>query len=125
MILRPPRSTRTDTLFPYTTLFRSLAQARMVARPLVERHAEAVLLLGDHLLRQEVAERFLEERSQAAVLELELGRNGGAEGDELVIEEGKGDVDAGELAHAGDLPEVGVGQCLLEVQVHHALQSVA
>src|SRR3546814_3024442 len=26
MILRPPRSTRTDTLFPYTTLFRSPAQ---------------------------------------------------------------------------------------------------
>src|SRR3546814_19175728 len=25
MILRPPRSTRTDTLFPYTTLFRSFA----------------------------------------------------------------------------------------------------
>src|SRR3546814_6606040 len=24
MILRPPRSTRTDTLFPYATLFRSL-----------------------------------------------------------------------------------------------------
>src|SRR3546814_15240198 len=23
MLLRPPRSTRTDTLFPYTTLFRS------------------------------------------------------------------------------------------------------
>src|SRR3546814_14169767 len=29
MIRRPPRSTRTDTLFPYTTLFRS---ARWVAR---------------------------------------------------------------------------------------------
>src|SRR3546814_15881808 len=27
MIRRPPRSTRTDTLFPYTTLFRSLAAA--------------------------------------------------------------------------------------------------
>src|SRR3546814_4467382 len=26
MILRPPRSTRTDTLFPYTTLFRSHGQ---------------------------------------------------------------------------------------------------
>src|SRR3546814_10459084 len=25
MIRRPPRSTRTDTFFPYTTLFRSLA----------------------------------------------------------------------------------------------------
>src|SRR3546814_17407375 len=28
MIRRPPRSTRTDTLFPYTTLFRSAALAR-------------------------------------------------------------------------------------------------
>src|SRR3546814_4445356 len=28
MIRRPPRSTRTDTLFPYTTLFRSLENAR-------------------------------------------------------------------------------------------------
>src|SRR3546814_3756560 len=28
MIRRPPRSTRTDTLFPYTTLFRSRATAR-------------------------------------------------------------------------------------------------
>src|SRR3546814_13966440 len=28
MIRRPPRSTRTDTLFPYTTLFRSLARLR-------------------------------------------------------------------------------------------------
>src|SRR3546814_4925874 len=28
MIRRPPRSTRTDTLFPYTTLFRSQKQAR-------------------------------------------------------------------------------------------------
>src|SRR3546814_10634411 len=27
MIRRPPRSTRTDTLFPYTTLFRSRAAA--------------------------------------------------------------------------------------------------
>src|SRR3546814_12423482 len=26
MIRRPPRSTRTDTLFPYTTLFRSKAE---------------------------------------------------------------------------------------------------
>src|SRR3546814_14307737 len=28
MIRRPPRSTRTDTLFPYTTLFRSLLEIR-------------------------------------------------------------------------------------------------
>src|SRR3546814_4793081 len=29
MIRRPPRSTRTDTLFPYTTLFRSPRQTRL------------------------------------------------------------------------------------------------
>src|SRR3546814_2086946 len=32
MILRPPRSTRTYTLFPYTTLFRSPASAAHVGR---------------------------------------------------------------------------------------------
>src|SRR3546814_9944975 len=35
MIRRPPRSTRTDTLFPYTTLFRS-------QRPFPFRHVELV-----------------------------------------------------------------------------------
>src|SRR3546814_3303566 len=35
MIRRPPRSTRTDTLFPYTTLFRAVA----MARPLLLRRA--------------------------------------------------------------------------------------
>src|SRR3546814_15750530 len=36
MIRRPPRSTRTDTLFPYTTLFRSVASAD-------DRHALALV----------------------------------------------------------------------------------
>src|SRR3546814_10172979 len=31
MILRPPRSTRTDTLFPYTTLFRSRSRPQHAA----------------------------------------------------------------------------------------------
>src|SRR3546814_5313481 len=33
MIRRPPRSTRTDTLFPYTTLFRSTARHRHLESP--------------------------------------------------------------------------------------------
>src|SRR3546814_5694829 len=35
MIRRPPRSTRTDTLFPYTTLFRSIADRKdlRIVRP--------------------------------------------------------------------------------------------
>src|SRR3546814_11526232 len=45
MIRPPPRSTRTDTLFPYTTLFRSgLEHARF--QPGRHRHAE--LLAGRH-----------------------------------------------------------------------------
>src|SRR3546814_4189406 len=32
MILRPPRSTRTDTLVPYTTLFRSLLRPKPALR---------------------------------------------------------------------------------------------
>src|SRR3546814_6842083 len=37
MIRRPPRSTRTDTLFPYTTLFRS-SPRRSTERPPLSRH---------------------------------------------------------------------------------------
>src|SRR3546814_3449380 len=32
MIRRPPRSTRTDTLFPYTTLLRSKTKANLTSR---------------------------------------------------------------------------------------------
>src|SRR3546814_15957377 len=37
MIRRPPRSTRTDTLFPYTTLFRSLVLDLLDRVPLPQR----------------------------------------------------------------------------------------
>src|SRR3546814_18395394 len=36
MLRRPPRSTRTDTLFPYTTLFRSLAQDQKFVKALCQ-----------------------------------------------------------------------------------------
>src|SRR3546814_10249875 len=39
MIRRPPRSTRTDTLFPYTTLFRSFfitALSEFCGKPMIE-----------------------------------------------------------------------------------------
>src|SRR3546814_19116144 len=53
MIRRPPRSTRTDTLFPYTTLFRSVYEAGL--SPLVlETGASALiapLLTGEALPR--------------------------------------------------------------------------
>src|SRR3546814_3932575 len=42
MIRRPPRSTRTDTLFPYTTLFRSYCR---VVRPSCRRRSLSVIEL--------------------------------------------------------------------------------
>src|SRR3546814_4610923 len=39
MRLRPPRSTRTDTLFPYTTLFRSSTSCSPSSRPPMSRLA--------------------------------------------------------------------------------------
>src|SRR3546814_16411497 len=41
MIRRPPRSTRTDTLFPYTTLFRAIARCRTLRQPTGSRSKSA------------------------------------------------------------------------------------
>src|SRR3546814_18287539 len=41
MIRRPPRSTRTDTLFPYTTLFRSDSRSADAASMVRPRHVGA------------------------------------------------------------------------------------
>src|SRR3546814_2036063 len=51
MIRRPPRSTRTDTLFPYTTLFRSLA-----GDALVEHEIMVISAAGDDLRIAAVAD---------------------------------------------------------------------
>src|SRR3546814_7550282 len=62
MIRRPPRSTRTDTLFPYTTLFRSkaddlavhiIAGRRLDADVAAERLRKARYLEHDPLVRSE------------------------------------------------------------------------
>src|SRR3546814_11657408 len=46
MIRRPPRSTRTDTLFPYTTLFRSLtyALAMLMGRRMTREMSTAAIM---------------------------------------------------------------------------------
>src|SRR3546814_14930750 len=56
MIRRPPRSTRTDTLFPYTTLFRSEDRRERLAHEVGE-HVEAAAMrhADDHVLEAELA----------------------------------------------------------------------
>src|SRR3546814_13969176 len=52
MIRRPPRSTRTDTLFPYTTLFRSQAlslELGVRGHALAARQADAAQIWSDEI----------------------------------------------------------------------------
>src|SRR3546814_20001177 len=46
MIRRPPRSTRTDTLFPYTTLFRSIPPALPRKQVTHLRHPHRIVGVG-------------------------------------------------------------------------------
>src|SRR3546814_13084669 len=53
MIRRPPRSTRTDTLFPYTTLFRSIALTAAVVGDAMRSQRQVVDANPDALARIE------------------------------------------------------------------------
>src|SRR3546814_9984185 len=47
MLRRPPRSTRTDTLFPYTTLFRSKRGIRKAVKVIIVARYTLALILED------------------------------------------------------------------------------
>src|SRR3546814_18638751 len=90
MIRRPPRSTRTDTLFPYTTLFRSrhgdrgahpeLSAGFLLQRGRAERRIGRAFV-GLRLDRADVVRRVLQRDSQGLgavaveVADLALGRS--------------------------------------------------
>src|SRR3546814_16596624 len=71
MIRRPPRSTRTDTLFPYTTLFRSLERAAgaiQIDHQLTWRHviAQQHFVADDGAVDVVVLAHRLDQRTQLA-----------------------------------------------------------
>src|SRR3546814_20757944 len=71
MIRRPPRSTRTDTLFPYTTLFRSI-----VGIGLTELAAQEELLRGDDaLVDEEIADNAERHHQRMPVHQEDAGVN--------------------------------------------------
>src|SRR3546814_11234827 len=106
MIRRPPRSTRTDTLFPYTTLFRSVDDnvvlvvdhlaaesphqpvgPRTVADRIAERHAGRRALGMQRLAQLEEAVHVLRELAETGGLDVALAIDhagtGGAERQEI------------------------------------------
>src|SRR3546814_3546854 len=62
MIRRPPRSTRTDTLFPYTTLFRSLGGMRRAPKD----HLTEIAIVIEPLDNFSVAKDFSGTNFEAA-----------------------------------------------------------
>src|SRR3546814_19628313 len=69
MIRRPPRSTRTDTLFPYTTLFRSMTEVPSSKARVLFVDDEPRVLTTMRILFRARYELFFAE-SGAAALEL-------------------------------------------------------
>src|SRR3546814_9994736 len=71
MIRRPPRSTRTDTLFPYTTLFRSAEKASVaqtIAEGLEEERRMDLLLAENEKLSQKNTAELEAERDRSEEL---------------------------------------------------------
>src|SRR3546814_9440660 len=82
MIRRPPRSTRTDTLFPYTTLFRSRGRTRFARDHVVDdqhrRAAQAVFAAagGGDFKAERIAERIEYEAGYALWLQKQVQGEG-------------------------------------------------
>src|SRR3546814_12952719 len=74
----PPRSTRTDTLFPYTSLFRSLAEvdARGLVGAMLRPHDRKDAEFGEVRLAPQAAEDHPIFIGREAVLGNDLGRDG-------------------------------------------------
>src|SRR3546814_1116378 len=87
MIRRPPRATRTDTLFPYTTLFRSISTA-------IQNGCNAVYLVSYRAL---ASQKF--EEVQRLFLNEFLGGDQSA----IVCATGDGVIDARSEEHTSEL----------------------
>src|SRR3546814_8095354 len=83
MIRRPPRSTRTDTLFPYTTLFRSPLEPRRFPRPapnadalarafdLIAAAKKPIIVAGNGAVRRHASPQLRRLRSEEHTSELQ------------------------------------------------------
>src|SRR3546814_1819250 len=72
MIRRPPRSTRTDTLFPYTTPFRSLRRLGQKLRYELSRKRAFAQIAGQQIERGEIR---LERQRRRQPFKIELARD--------------------------------------------------
>src|SRR3546814_1380742 len=125
MIRRPPRSTRTDTLFPYTTLFRSVGLAAVVElgrlrRGALDRGAHAVLVVLDDVdHRQRPQRRHVEGLVDLALVERAVAEVGDRDGVLLQVAVGEGETGADRHLGADDAMTA-VKALLVAEHVHRA-----
>src|SRR3546814_16239532 len=109
MIRRPPRSTRTDTLFPYSTLFRSLPRQSQVTgvfivtdkhTPLVEMKNISISFGGIHAVENATIDLYPGE-----VVAL-LGHNGAGKSTLIKVLSGAYRRDAGDILINGEPADI-------------------
>src|SRR3546814_13558689 len=76
MILRPPRSTRTDTLFPYTTLFRSGENLRPIDDERRQKDLLRCAVDGHHFAHLETEATLLSLNQIGGLVGAGVGRSG-------------------------------------------------
>src|SRR3546814_14236442 len=110
MIRRPPRSTRTDTLFPYTTLFRSALTAALMALNLIGQ----ALVLGHRVMSHDLTLEHPHLHAAAAIGslgggagEIDIGAQGMQGHAALAVPLAAGDFRTAETTAAG--AEIGGG----------------
>src|SRR3546814_2284506 len=129
MIRRPPRSTRTDTLFPYTTLFRSMNTLETVlfesGRPILIAPPHAPSELGGNVViawngGTETARAIafamplLAEARTITVLEVEGGMGPGPSADDVVGNLARNGIAAGTKIVSGKRSARDAGRVILE-----------
>src|SRR3546814_10749949 len=127
MLRRPPRSTRTDTLFPYTTLFRSRPY-RLFARDtgeVAERTAELAEPFHSRLpVRPDRRRRDRQRRVGVGMIEqLENDRGGEGRGDSFCAQHVEQGVFVGVEVHAFNR-EIGAGFGIRSEEHTSELQSL-
>src|SRR3546814_18359938 len=97
MIRRPPRSTRTDTRFPYTTRFRSQRAALCSHKRMPFGYGIGIAVEGKDLRTMVHHRRAIAARAEGAI-DMTLARGNGERGQHFIKEDGNMRCGGGHLA---------------------------
>src|SRR3546814_5068697 len=106
MIRRPPRSTLTDTLFPYTTLFRR-AGLRRQATINYAGNGRAARLVGELVYRSIAVDAEIQRAVGIGISDGDIAAGVCRDGRGFVFDRGRYDIQRGRRRDRGRNPEIG------------------